>query len=130
MRNALIAATMAAIALPAAPALALPVAAAPAPAAAFASFLPDSHGVSSAEAFRQRRYQTTSNGVRYWRGNNGRYYCRKPNGTVGMLIGGAAGALIGRSIDGGRNNTTGTIIGAAGGALLGREVARSRARCR
>jgi len=68
----------------------------------------------------------------HWRGRDGRYYCRRPDGTTGLLIGGAAGALIGRSIDGGRDRTAGTVIGAAAGALLGREVERSNsnARCR
>ena len=67
-----------------------------------------------------------------WRGNDGRYYCKKKNGTTGLIIGGAAGALIGRSIAGRGDNTLGTIIGAAGGALLGREVARNSGsrRCR
>ena len=45
-----------------------------------------------------RRYQTTENGVRYWRGQDGRYYCKRGNGTVGLLVGGAAGALVGREI--------------------------------
>jgi hypothetical protein len=68
---------------------------------------------------------------RSWRGKDGRTYCRRPNGTTGLLIGGAAGALVGRALDGGRNHATGTILGAAGGALLGREVQRnsSRERC-
>ncbi|MGQ0560064.1 MAG: glycine zipper 2TM domain-containing protein [Sphingosinicella sp.] len=65
-----------------------------------------------------------------WRGRDGRLYCRRSNGTVGLVVGGAAGALVGRAIDGGRNRTTGTIVGAAAGALVGREVARSRRRCR
>lgn len=64
-----------------------------------------------------------------WRGDDGRYYCRRGNGTVGMIVGGAAGALLGRSIDGGRDRTTGTIIGAAAGALLGREV-QKELRCK
>ena len=67
---------------------------------------------------------------RTWRGNDGRYYCRKGDGTTGLLIGGAAGALLGRGIDGGRDHTRGTILGAAGGALLGREVDRGNSRCR
>lgn len=69
---------------------------------------------------------------RTWRGEDGRTYCRRSNGTTGLLVGGGAGALIGRAIDGGRNRTVGTILGAAGGALLGREVQRSssRSRCR
>lgn len=67
-----------------------------------------------------------------WRGRDGRTYCRRSNGTVGLLVGGAAGALIGREIDGGRDRTAGTIIGAAVGALVGREVQRgsSGRRCR
>ena len=65
-----------------------------------------------------------------WQGNNGRMYCRRSNGTTGMIVGGAGGALVGRALDGGRSRTTGTVIGAAVGALLGREVQRSRTRCR
>ena len=64
-----------------------------------------------------------------WQGRDGRYYCRRGNGTTGLVIGAAGGALIGRAIDGGRSRTTGTILGAAAGALLGREVQRSM-RCR
>ncbi len=69
------------------------------------------------------------NGAREWRGADGRTYCRKSNGTVGLVVGGAGGALLGRAVDGGRNRATGTILGAAAGALLGREVDRKR-RCR
>jgi len=76
---------------------------------------------------RHTTYYTTSDGVRYWRGNNGTYYCHRPNGTVGLLVGGAAGALIGHAVDGGRNHTTGTVVGAAAGALLGRSIARNGA---
>jgi hypothetical protein len=69
-----------------------------------------------------------------WRGSNGRIYCRKPNGTTGLIVGGAAGALAGRALDGGRSRTTGTVLGAAVGALLGRHVQRnvisSRRHCR
>lgn len=65
-----------------------------------------------------------------WRGRDGRYYCRKPDGTTGLIVGGAAGALIGRGIDGGRDRTVGTLLGAVGGALLGRAIDRDGARCR
>jgi len=67
---------------------------------------------------------------RVWRGRDGRYYCERDNGTTGLIIGGALGALLGREVDGGRDRTLGTIIGAAGGALLGREVDRGDLRCR
>lgn len=74
----------------------------------------------------ERVYRNT----RTWRGNDGRYHCRKQNGTTGLIIGGAAGALLGREIDGGRDRTLGTILGAGAGALLGREVDRGGSRCR
>ena len=64
-----------------------------------------------------------------WQGRDGRYYCRRGNGTTGLVIGAAGGARIGRALDGGRNRATGTILGAAAGALLGREVQRSM-RCK
>ena len=69
--------------------------------------------------------------TRVWRGDNGQYYCKRSNGTTGLLIGGAGGALLGREIAG-RNGdrTLGAILGAAGGALLGRAVDKSTSRCR
>lgn len=83
---------------------------------------------TTAEAQRSGYY----NG-RVWRDRQGRYRCRRSNGTTGLLIGGAAGALAGRAIDGGRNRTTGTVVGAVAGALVGREIqrsSRSGRRCR
>ncbi len=65
-----------------------------------------------------------------WRGRDGRTYCRRSNGTTGLIVGGAAGALLGRAIDTRGERTTGTVIGAALGALLGREVQKGRSRCR
>ncbi|CAN7557012.1 RcnB family protein [Phenylobacterium sp. LjRoot219] len=65
-----------------------------------------------------------------WRGDDGQYHCKRSNGTTGLVIGAAAGALIGHELDGGRDHTTGTIVGAAGGALLGREIERGSLRCR
>jgi uncharacterized protein YcfJ len=64
-----------------------------------------------------------------WRDSQGRLRCRRSNGTVGLIVGGAAGALVGREIDGGRDRTAGTVLGAAAGALVGREITRKR-RCR
>src|SRR4051812_38338378 len=46
--------------------------------------------------------QTAYNG-QTWVGNDGRTYCRRSNGTVGTIVGGVAGALLGNVIDGGRN---------------------------
>jgi uncharacterized protein YcfJ len=47
-----------------------------------------------------------------------------------LLIGGVAGALIGRTIDTRGDRTPGTVLGAVGGALIGREIDRSSSRCR
>lgn len=69
--------------------------------------------------------------TRVWRGHDGRAYCRRSDGTTGLLIGGAAGALIGRGVAGDYGDRTlGAILGAAGGALLGREIDRGGSSCR
>ena len=60
-----------------------------------------------------------------WRGTDGRIYCKRPNGTTGLIVGGAAGVLAGRAIDTRGSRTTGTILGAAVGALVGRHVERN-----
>lgn len=67
---------------------------------------------------------------RVWRGDDGRYYCKKDNGTTGLLIGGAVGGLAGHEIAGNGDKLLGTVLGAAGGALLGREIDRDKYRCR
>lgn len=57
--------------------------------------------------------------------------CRRSNGTTGLIVGAAGGALIGRAIDTRGERTTGTVVGAVAGGLLGRHVERSRrVRCR
>src|SRR3546814_11484516 len=62
--------------------------------------------------------------TRIWRDNNGRYRCKKDNGTTGLLIGGAVGGLAGHEIAGSGDKLLGTVLGAAGGALLGRSEER------
>jgi uncharacterized protein YcfJ len=79
---------------------------------------------SATPAEARRHYQYSE-----WRGKDGRTYCRKSDGTVGLIIGAAAGGLAGRAIDTHGERATGTVLGAAAGALLGREVASKR-RCR
>lgn len=69
-------------------------------------------------------------GDRVWLGRDGRYHCQRDNGTTGLIIGAAAGALLGRAIDGGHDRTAGTVIGGAAGALIGRDAARGDLRCR
>ena len=67
---------------------------------------------------------------RIYRGRDGRYYCRRSDGTTGLIIGAALGGLLGNQIARGDSNTIGTLIGAGAGALLGREIARGDLRCR
>ena len=71
-----------------------------------------------------------SRGDQVWRGNDGRYYCKRDNGTTGLIIGAAGGALLGRAIDNRGDRTVGTILGAAIGGLLGREIDKGDAYCR
>ncbi len=61
-----------------------------------------------------------------WRGKDGRLRCRRSNGTIGLVVGGVGGALVGRAIDTRGDRAVGTLVGAGAGALLGREVARKR----
>ncbi len=80
----------------------------------------------------KRRYndQRVHANTRVWRDGNGRYRCKKDNGTTGLLIGGAVGGLAGNEIAGRGDKLLGTVIGAAGGALIGREIDRDKYRCR
>jgi uncharacterized protein YcfJ len=84
---------------------------------------------------KDRRYyasrdQRINRNTRVWRGKDGRYRCKKDNGTTGLLIGGAAGGLAGHEIAGNGDKLLGTIIGAGAGALIGREIDRDKYRCR
>ncbi len=65
-----------------------------------------------------------------WRGDDGRYHCRRSDGTTGLIIGAGVGALLGRAIDSRGDRTTGLILGAAGGALLGKAIDQGELRCR
>jgi len=74
---------------------------------------------SAAEA--RRHYRQSE-----WRGNDGRTYCRKSDGTVGTIIGAAGGALVGRAIDTHGERTTGTILGAVAGGVIGNSIGSKR----
>lgn len=79
---------------------------------------------------RRYRERQLSNNDRIYRGQDGRYYCRRPDGTTGLIVGGLAGGVLGNIIAPGGSNTLGTILGAAGGAVAGRAIERGEARCR
>ncbi|MBD3730289.1 MAG: glycine zipper 2TM domain-containing protein [Sphingomonadales bacterium] len=65
-----------------------------------------------------------------WRGNDGHYYCRRDNGTTGLVIGAGVGALAGHELAGRGDKTLGVVLGAALGGLLGREIDRGGMQCR
>ena len=59
---------------------------------------------------------------RIYRGSDSRYYCRRDDGTTGLIVGGISGGVLGHIIAPGGSKTLGTIIGAGAGALLGRAI--------
>lgn len=67
---------------------------------------------------------------RVYAGQDGRYYCRRPDGTTGLILGAGAGGILGNIIDGGRSRTVGTLLGGAVGALGGRAIEQNSVRCR
>ena len=67
---------------------------------------------------------------RIYRGSDDRYYCKRDDGTTGLIVGGIAGGVLGNVIAPGGWKTLGTIIGAGGGALLGRAIDDGDVVCR
>ncbi|HEX8420816.1 MAG TPA: glycine zipper 2TM domain-containing protein [Sphingomonas sp.] len=69
---------------------------------------------------------------RVYSGSDGRYYCKRSDGTTGLIVGAAGGGILGNVIDGGRSRTVGTLLGAAVGGLAGRAVEQNngQVRCR
>jgi len=131
MKKSIIAAVLATMLIPTAPALADPPPWAPA------------HGRRDHDRWEHRTYASSydrygryreprriGRSDRIWRGRDGRYYCKRGNGTTGLIIGAGVGALLGRPIDTNGDRALGTILGAAGGGLLGREIDRGRLQCR
>ncbi|KQN29011.1 MULTISPECIES: glycine zipper 2TM domain-containing protein [unclassified Sphingomonas] len=74
--------------------------------------------------YRERRL---SRNDRIYRGRDGRAYCKRNDGTTGLVIGALGGGVLANLIGGG---TLGTLAGAGGGALLGRSVDRGNVKCR
>jgi len=68
--------------------------------------------------------------TRIYRGGNGRYYCRRSDGTTGLIVGAALGGLLGNSLAYGDSQLVATLLGGAAGGLLGREIDRGQLVCR
>jgi hypothetical protein len=76
------------------------------------------------------RERVLSSNDRVYVGNDGRYYCRRSDGTTGVIVGGIAGGVLGNIIAPGGSKTLGTIIGAGAGALAGGAIDQNNVRCR
>ena len=68
--------------------------------------------------------------TRIYRGGNGRYYCRRSDGTTGLIVGAALGGLLGNSMGYGDSRLAATLLGGTAGGLLGREIDRGSLTCR
>jgi hypothetical protein len=67
---------------------------------------------------------------RVYRGSDNRYYCRRDDGTTGLIVGGMAGGVLGNIIAPDGSRTLGTILGAGAGALIGRAIDDGDVVCR
>lgn len=67
---------------------------------------------------------------RIYRGRDNRYYCRRSDGTTGLIIGGLTGGVLGNTIAPGGSKALGTILGGGIGALLGQSIDRNSIVCR
>lgn len=85
---------------------------------------PSRHYRSRADRRHERRLARND---RIYRGGDGRYYCRRNDGTTGLVIGAVAGGLLGNAIGG---DALGTLLGAGGGALVGQQIDKGNYRCR
>ena len=79
-----------------------------------------------------RRYseRRLSNNDRVYVGNDGRYYCRRSDGTTGLIIGGIAGGALGAAISPGGSGLLGALLGGVGGAALAKSVDKNNVKCR
>ena len=81
--------------------------------------------------YRERRLSAND---RIYSGNDGRYYCRRSDGTTGLIVGGIAGGALGAAIAPGGSGLLGALLGGAAGAAVGNSVDknndRNNVRCR
>ena len=88
----------------------------------------------ASRAYRQddRRYKPRRLGRNdtIYRGSDNRYYCKRDDGTSGLIIGGLGGGALGNIIAPGGSKVLGTLIGAAGGAIIGQQIDKGDVVCR
>ena len=66
---------------------------------------------------------------RVWRGDDDRYYCRRSDGTTGLIVGAVAGGVIGNRLARGESAVLGTILGAGAGAVIGQAIDKNSVYC-
>ncbi|WP_336977911.1 glycine zipper 2TM domain-containing protein [Altererythrobacter fulvus] len=87
----------------------------------------------AARYYRDGRYYREHNlnrNDRIYRGRDGKFYCRRSDGTTGLVVGALAGGTLGSAIAPGDSEVLGALIGGAVGALIGSEIDKGQARCR
>lgn len=67
---------------------------------------------------------------RIYRGRDNRYYCRRNDGTTGLIVGALGGGVLGNVIAPGGSRTLGAVIGGGLGAVLGNSIDRNNVTCR
>jgi hypothetical protein len=93
---------------------------------------PRYHGYYADRYYRQDpRYRPhrLSPDDRVYRGSDGRYYCRRSDGTTGLIVGGITGGVLGNIIAPGDSKTIGTILGALAGAAAGAAIDQNNVTC-
>lgn len=85
----------------------------------YGGYYADRYYREDARRYRERRLSSND---RVYRGQDGRYYCRRPDGTTGLIAGAAVGGLLGNVIAPGGSKVLGTLLGAGGGALAGQAI--------
>ena len=78
------------------------------------------------------RERVLTSDERVYRGSDGRYYCKRNDGTTGLIVGAIGGGILGNVIDGGHSRGVGTILGSIVGGVAGQSIDRNnqQIRCR
>jgi len=63
-------------------------------------------------------------------GPRGEIYCRRNDGTTGVIVGALAGGTLGNVLAGQGDKLIGSVLGGTLGAILGKEIDRGNASCR
>ncbi|HEX8301483.1 hypothetical protein [Sphingomonas sp.] len=94
---------------------------------AYGGYYADRYYREDGHRYQERRL---SRDDRVYRGRDGRYYCRRSDGTTGLIVGGIAGGILGNIIAPGGSEVLGTVLGAAVGGAVGASADRNEVRCR